>query len=318
MTPLRGIHHVTAICGNPQRNVDFYTGTLGLRLVKKTVNFDDPASYHLYYGDQIGTPGTLVTFFAWPKANPGQPGAGEPVGLGFAVPNGSLDWWKRRFSKADVPCIEIGRVFGEEMISVSDPDGLRIELIESKRSRQFAFWPDGGIAHENAIRAIHSVELSIHDRGASAALFTNELTFRQAGIEDTKHLFEVGTSQSFVHIVQPLSEQGGEMGAGSIHHVAFRTDDDASQLEWRQKLTALGLSVSPVMDRSYFRSIYFREVGGVLFEIATDGPGFATDESVEHLGEALKLPAQYEPLRPQVERVLPPIVTPQLMKSTVI
>jgi glyoxalase family protein len=317
MTPLTGIHHVTAIAADAQRNVDFYSGILGLRLVKKTVNFDDSGSYHLYYGNRVGMPGTLVTFFIWPGATNGQRGAGEPVALSFAIPQGSINWWKQRLSGAGFQALEARSRFGSGVIEISDPDDMKVELIESTKARHTGYWSAGGIPEEHAITAIHSVSLGLRDERRSAALFTDELTFARISSDDARLRFGLGEAgdTSFVDIVKPDAPVRGRMGAGTIHHVAFRTSDDLSQQKWLEKITRLGLQVSPVIDRKYFHSIYFREPGGVLFEIATDGPGMAVDEREEHLGEALVLPQQYESLRASLEQSLPPIVSPHLVRA---
>jgi len=317
MTALKGIHHVTAISADAQRNVDFYAGVLGLRLVKKTVNFDDPGSYHLYYGDRVGTPGTLITFFIWPGGSRGQRGAGEPVALGFQVPEGSLSWWAQRLTGAGFPALDAGLRLGAGVLEVRDPDGLAVELIESLARRDSEYWSSAGIPKDYAITSIHSVTLGLHDEKRSTALLSGELTFAQIVSEDARLRFGLGAAgdASFVDIVKPDAPLRGRMGAGTIHHVAFRTDDDASQRQWLKKITQLGLHASPVMDRKYFHSIYFREPGGVLFEIATDGPGMAVDEAEEHLGEALVLPQEYESLRASLERTLPPIVSPHLVRA---
>lgn len=311
MNPLSGIHHVTAITGDAQRNLDFYSGVLGLRLVKKTVNFDDPGSYHLYYGDRIGAPGTLITFFAWPGAAQTVTAAGEPVAMALAVPPDSLPWWEQRFLSAGLTIQESGERFGSSFISVNDPDGIRIELITSTDKAEVQHWPASGIPEENAIRKIHSITLRMRDLTRSSALYTGVLTFSEAGSEGNRSRFSVGNGDSFVDVVSSSDRLKGRGGAGTIHHVAFRTVDAKSQLEWLEALIQAGLSVSPVMDRSYFHSIYFREWGGVLFEIATDGPGMAVDEPEQSLGERLQLPRQYEPLRTRLERELPALTSPQ-------
>jgi glyoxalase family protein len=314
--PLTGIHHVTAICGAPQPNVDFYSGVLGLRLVKKTVNFDDPGSYHLYYGDRVGTPGTLVTFFSWPGTTAGRPGSGEPVVLALAIPKDSASWWKDRLAAFDVPVEDAGPVLGEYTISFPDPEGLRIELVETALNPRFDFWPGGGILAKYAIQGVHSVKLSISSEESSADFYRKTLGFREAGVEDLAFRFAVGAEEAGgqIQIVKPLSDRAARLGAGSIHHLAFRTDDFESQRAWRKKLSAVA-GVSDVMDRNYFESIYFREPGHVLFEIATDGPGMAIDEPVETLGESLRLPVQYERFRSRLESTLPPISLPQLAKA---
>lgn len=315
MTALKGIHHVTAIGADAQRNVDFYSGVLGLRLVKKTVNFDDPGSYHLYYGDRIGTPGTLVTFFIWPGARNGQSGAGEPVALAFEVPEGSLNWWKQRLSETGYSVLDKGSRFGAGVIEIRDPDGMTVELIESGAPRDTEHWAGGGIPKDQAIKGVHSVTLSLRDEARSAALYRDDLTFAPMDQENGRSRFGVGegTGRSFVDVIRPAAAVRSRMGAGTIHHMAFRTESDASQREWLEKITQRGLQISPVMDRKYFHSIYFREPGGVLFEIATDGPGMAVDELEERLGEALSLPHEYESVRAGLERTLPPIVSPHLI-----
>jgi glyoxalase family protein len=317
MTALKGIHHVTAIAADAQRNVDFYAGVLGLRLVKKTVNFDDPGSYHLYYGDRVGSPGTLVTFFIWPGASPGQSGAGEPVALAFEVPEASLSWWKQRLLAAGFSTQATGPRFGVNALLIRDPDGMAVELIESTAPHHTDHSVPGGVPKSFAIRTIHSVTLGLRDEKRSAALLTDELNFEQIAGVNERLRFGLGErgAASFVDIVRPDAPVRGRMGAGTIHHLAFRTDDDGSQLQWLKKLTELGLQVSPVMDRKYFHSIYFREPGGVLFEIATEGPGMAVDEREEHLGERLVLPQEYESLRARLERTLPPVVSPHLARA---
>lgn len=311
MPSLQGIHHVTAICGDPQLNVDFYAGLLGLRLVKKTVNFDDPGSYHLYYGDRIGTPGTLLTFFAWPSAPRGKAGAGDPVALTFAVPAGSLAWWTARLAAADVPA-KPQRIRESDVLAFQDPDGMQVQLVESARPNQLAAWTAPGIPESHAIHGIYSVTLGLRETGPSATLYTAELGFEDQGFEDGLHRFGSGNS---VLDVRSSPANHGRMGAGSIHHLAFRTADDTSQQVWSKKLIQLGLHVSPVMDRKYFHSIYFREPGGVLFEIATDGPGMTVDETEQQLGTNLALPSEYEPLRRQLESSLPPVHAPHLLAA---
>lgn len=318
MPPLQGIHHVTAIASDPQKNVDFYSGLLGLRLVKKTVNFDDPGSYHLYYGDRVGSPGSIVTFFAWPSAVSGRIGSGEPAAFGLSIPPGSGDWWRERLELAGFEPVDEGYRMGESVLSVLDPDHLKVELVEHSPSLagspgRNSVWTEGPIPEEYAVTAIHSITLSHSDKTASD-LF-DKLTFASVGSEAAtpRRRFSVGagSSQGFVDVIPAPTKGRGRMGAGTIHHVAFRTDDDGSQLDWQQSLLTLGLHVSPVMDRNYFHSIYFREPSGVLFEIATDPPGFAIDEPEAHLGESLKLPSWYESIRSQLETSLPRLVTPK-------
>jgi glyoxalase family protein len=317
MHPLQGIHHVTAIASDPQKNVDFYSGVLGLRLVKKTVNFDDPGSYHLYYGDRAGSPGSIVTFFAWPSAAAGRLGAGEPAAFGLSIPPGTRDWWRERLEVAGFRPADEGYRMGEPVLSVLDPDNLKVELVEHALSEASAsrtsFWAEGPVPERYAVTAIHSITLS-HSGKPASDLF-HKLTFASAGSDaaSLRNRFSVGVSsaQGFVDVIPAPTPARGRMGAGTIHHVAFRTDDDGTQLDWQKSLLTLGLHVSPVMDRNYFHSIYFREPGGVLFEIATDPPGFAIDEPETHLGESLKLPAWYESMRAELETSLPRLVTPK-------
>lgn len=309
VTPLAGIHHVTAISGDAQKNLDFYGGVLGLRLVKKTVNFDDPGSYHLYYGDRAGTPGTIVTFFVWPGAGRSKTGVGEPVALTFAVPKGSLDYWKDRLETAGhVPQPRTNR-WGIELLRVSDPDGMSVELVESTESGDNSYWASPGIPEEYAVRGISSVSLVHTDLTGSRDLFTSGLGFKHLASDDDRARYAVGAS--FVDVIKARQDRHGRMGAGTIHHVAFRVGDDDAQAKWHGHVTRLGLPVSPVMDRNYFHSIYFREPDGVLFEIATDPPGFGIDEPAEALGTTLKLPSWYEAQRPQLEALLPKLVVPE-------
>jgi glyoxalase family protein len=317
MHSLQGIHHVTAIASDPQKNVDFYSGVLGLRLVKKTVNFDDPGSYHLYYGDRAGSPGSIVTFFAWPSAAAGRIGAGEPAAFGLSIPPGTRDWWRERLEAAGFRPADEGHRMGEPVLSVLDPDNLKVELIEHALPEaspgRTSFWVEGPVPEPYAVTAIHSITLS-HSGKTASDLF-HKLTFASAGSDaaSLRHRFSVGvhSAQGFVDVIPAATPARGRMGAGTIHHVAFRTDDDGTQLDWQKSLLTLGLHVSPVMDRNYFHSIYFREPGGVLFEIATDPPGFAIDEPETHLGESLKLPAWYESMRAELESSLPRLVTPR-------
>jgi glyoxalase family protein len=288
MKKLKGIHHVTAITGDAQKNLDFYVGVLGMRLVKKTVNFDDPNSYHLYFGDETGSPGTLLTFFAWPGAAKGRMGASEPVAVSFEVPKGALAWWEARLQKEG----DHGRV------TLFDPDGMRVELLEGRSE-----------SGSPGVRRIHAVTLHLADLPQSGALFVNGLQFAEAGA----NRYQVGEGPDAGYVEVKSGEGGrGRMGAGTIHHVAFRTDDDASQEDWLGHVVRLGLHVSPVMDRKYFHSIYFREPSGVLFEIATDPPGMTVDETAGQLGQKLMLPAEYEDARSELEATLPPLKTPGL------
>jgi glyoxalase family protein len=306
--PILGIHHVTAIATDPQRNLDFYTEVLGLRLVKRTVNFDDPGTYHFYFGDETGSPGTILTFFPWPGAGRGKPGVGQTTVTSFSVPEGSLSFWAHRLQLAGVPAEASGKRFDEEVLTFADPDGLKLELVAHANARQVQIWAGTDIPFEYSIRGFHSVTLS--ERELAPTLNTLEtMGFRQTHEDGNRIRFEVGEGGDGAQI-DVLFLSGGPHGlvaAGTVHHVAFRVADDESQLEWRKYLTQKGLGVTPVQDRNYFHSVYFHEPGGVLFELATDPPGFAIDEPVETLGEALKLPPSYAGFRDEIEKALPPI-----------
>jgi glyoxalase family protein len=306
--PLAGIHHITAIAGDAQRNLDFYTGLLGLRLVKRTVNFDDPGTYHLYFGDERGRPGTILTFFPWPGVPRGRPGTGEVSATSFAVPAGSLEFWAQRLASADAATRSATR-FDEPMLMFEDPDGLRVELIES--SGFAGSHVARGVPARYAITGFHSATLELRARERTETLLTATLGLMPTGEENGRRRFRtLGTGAgSIVDTIETPGVGRGELGGGTVHHIAWRTRDDATQAEWLERLPRVGLNVTPVQDRQYFHSIYFREPGGVLFEIATDPPGFAIDEPLEHLGEALKLPPWLEPMRPSIERALPPLET---------
>ena len=304
---ITGIHHLTAIAGDPQINVDFYAGALGLRLVKKTVNFDDPGTYHLYYGDGLGRPGTILTFFPWPGANPGRVGIGQVTETALGVPIGSLDFWRERLTVKGVEFAEAGA----GVLRFADPDGLRLTLEEGDYPGDGS--GSGTVPPENAVRGIVGVVLAVRDAAPTVNLLTEVMGFHT--VRDGVYEAKPGAAFARVAVVDvPLianSPQARALnGAGTVHHVAFRVPDDATQEEWREKLESLGFHVSPVMDRNYFHSIYYREPGGVLFELATDPPGFTADESLEELGHNLRLPPQYEKFRKELEERLTPLTLP--------
>ncbi|WP_158820246.1 ring-cleaving dioxygenase [Granulicella sp. S156] len=305
--PIVGLHHVTAIASDPQQNLDFYTDVLGLRFVKRTVNFDDPGSYHFYFGDDAGTPGTILTFFPWPRAARGLAGAGEVTHTAFSVPLTSLEYWEKRLSEKGVLVEHTGKRFEEEVLTFADPDGMKIEIVghadagEAKAPR-FATVPA-----EHAIRGFFGVTLLEQSPEATTTIL-NMMGFHKIAEEGKRLRFATEGSALGNHI-DLLIEPGasyGRPGAGSVHHIAFRAADEASQKEWRVEIEK-HLDVTPVLDRDYFHSIYFREPGGVLFELATDPPGFAVDEPVESLGEQLRLPPWLEPRRAVIEQRLPTI-----------
>ena len=315
---ISGIHHVTAIAGEPQQNVDFYAGTLGLRLVKLTVNFDDPGTYHLYYGDGLGRPGTIMTFFPWPGAPRGTVGLGQVGVTAFAVPRDALGFWRQRLGAHGIETRGPHERFDEQVLEFDDPDGLPLELVGGSADARPG-WDGGPVTVEHAIRGFHSVALAERPpRDASEGTFTligASMDFRLVAERGTRFRYAMGDGGpgALVDVLLAAVPQG-RLAAGTVHHVAWRTPDDAHQAAWRTSLVAAGHDVTPVRDRQYFRSIYFREPGGVLFEIATDPPGFATDESLDHLGERLRLPPWLEPKRDLIERSLPPLRLPQVAR----
>jgi glyoxalase family protein len=307
-----GIHHVTAIAGDPQRNLDFYVEVLGLRLVKLTVNFDDPGTYHFYFGDGAGTPGSILTFFPWPGASRGRVGVGQVSAVSFAVPAVSLDWWVARLGEERVPAEEVGSRFGERVVRLADPDGTPLELVGTARGASPGSSTDR-VPPQHAIGGFHGATLASADPGRTGALLRDGMGLRHVGTEGDRSRFQAPPGEPGV-VVDVASRPGGAvgtLGAGTVHHIAFRTPDDAQQGVWREELVRDGYDVTPVRDRRYFHSIYFREPGGVLFEIATDAPGFALDEPRERLGERLMLPPWLEPRRTAIERALPPIELPR-------
>lgn len=307
-----GLHHVTAIATEPQVNADFYHTVLGLRLVKTTVNFDDPGTYHLYYGNGSGQPGTLITFFPWPGAARGRRGAGQATTVAFSIPEGSTGWWRAHLDRlaadAGVPVTR----GDEEALSLSDPDGLALELVSHQGADPRPPWEDGPIPAQHAIRGLHSVTLTEAGYEQSAELLTGTLGFRLASESASRFRFATGGggAGAIVDVICSPEAPQGLVSAGTVHHVAWRSPGDADQVAWRDALLGKGLNVTPVIDRQYFRSIYFREPGGVLLEIATDPPGFAIDEPLMQLGRSLKLPPWLEPTRDQIEHALPTLKVP--------
>ncbi|MEP0547781.1 MAG: ring-cleaving dioxygenase [Rhodothermales bacterium] len=301
--PISGLHHVSAIAGPPQSNVDFYVGVLGLCLVKRTVNFDDPSAYHLYYGDATGRPGTAMTTFPWPNAVPGRAGAGMTAATAFSVPADALDFWMGRFADRALDFDAPTERFGEAVLAFADPDGLPLELVAHDAA------PDA-IPDAHAIRGFHSVTLALADPTPTARVLTDVFGWDDGGEEGGRLRFRApdGGPASVVDLVQ--TDERGRPGAGTVHHVAFRARDDDEQRAWRDALRTAGLHPTEVKDRQYFRSIYCREPGGVLFEIATDGPGFTTDEAAADLGTALKLPPWLESRRDAIAQRLPPLTLP--------
>jgi len=314
---IRGIHHVTAIAGDPQRNLEFYTGVLGLRLVKLTVNYDDPAGYHFYYGDGQGQPGTILTFFPWPGAPRGRQGTGQVTLASFAVPQSSLGYWQERFQAHAVSSERPGSRFDEEVLAFRDPDGLPLELVASSRGDGREPWAGGAVPAEHAIRGFHGLTLAEEGYERTASLLAEFLGFRLAQEKGNRFRYQAGPegTGALVDVLCLPNALPGRVAVGTVHHVAWRTPNDEEQKSWRAQIAALGFNVTPVIDRLYFHSIYFREPGGVLFEIATDPPGFTVDETVEQLGTGLMLPPWLEARRESLERSLPPLRLPRMARS---
>lgn len=319
MNPIRGLHHVTAVARDPQKNVDFYRNVLGQRLVKRTVNFDSPDTYHFYFADETGSPGSVLTFFAWPNMRRGVPGNGETNALAYNVPVGSLAFWQDHLKRNGITPDAITMRFGQKVIGFNDPDGMRVELIEVESLPEIQHWHEGPIPQSYALRGFHSVTLWLDEVEQTSALLTQGMGYQFAAVEENRHRFK-GDGDALGHFVDLLHRPGkmqAGFGAGSIHHIAFRVADDAEQIQYQSTLNEAGFRVSPVMDRSYFHSIYFREPGGVLFEIATDTPGFLIDEPQETMGETLKLPEWQEANRTAIEVGLLPLTLKPLEKAGV-
>ncbi|MEJ2582042.1 MAG: ring-cleaving dioxygenase [Acidobacteriota bacterium] len=308
-----GLHHVTAIASDPQTNIDFYVGVLGLRLIKKTVNFDDPSTYHLYYGDGVGRPGTVMTFFPWPGVRRGTLGSGQTSTTTFAVPDGSLQFWRQRLEESRVLADDIER-FEVPGLAFADPDGLRLELVATVRPGDGCEpWDGSTVPAKHAIRGFDGVTLLYADTDATKRLLVETMGFRKVAAEGHRVRYESGNggSGTFVDLLHNPSTTPGRVAGGSVHHIAFRMADDDAQAEWQSRLFEAGHPTTEVKDRMYFHSVYFREPGGILFELATDNPGFAVDESVEELGATLRLPPWFENMRDRIERTLPSIENPQ-------
>lgn len=302
-----GLHHVTAIANKAQRNYDFYTKVLGLRLVKKTVNFDDPGTYHFYYGNEQGEPGTILTFFPWEGIGKGRAGVGMATEISYAVAPGSLDFWISRFKEHQVTLGEQSQKFGETYLPFTDPDGLNLHLVIPAAADNRAVWTTDEITAGYATRGFHSVTLTLQSIEATARLLTDVFGYRLLAQEGNRYRFITAATDT-ANIIDLLEEPAGKTGnnaAGTNHHVAFRVKDEAVQMAFHEKLSGMDFQITPKINRDYFYSLYFREPGGVLFEIATDNPGFTVDEPLEALGTSLKLPRQYEPARKEIEKMLP-------------
>jgi glyoxalase family protein len=313
---ISGIHHVTAITADTQKNIDFYTGVLGLRLVKLTVNFDDPGSYHLYYGDELGRPGTILTFFAWQGAHRGRIGPPQVTTTSFSVPVGAMEYWQKRLSEHAVVTQAAADRFGERVIRFVDPDRMQLEIVGSSNAPGEP-WKSGPVVVEHAIRGFHGVTIAEEGYENTARLLTETMGFQSVGNEQNRFRYRAPGNgfASTVDLLCMPDAPHGNMGAGVVHHIAYRAKDDEQQRAWHKEIAAKGLNVSPVMDRTYFHSIYYREPGGVLFEIATDVPGFVADESAETLGTKLMLPPWLEQYRSQIEKAVTPVKLPGAIKA---
>ena len=308
-----GLHHVTAIAGDPQANIDFYIRGLGLRLVKKTVNFDDPSTYHLYYGDDAGRPGSLMTFFPWGQVAPGRIGSGQSTTTAFSVPEGSLGWWQNHFRHLGVESSISRTSADEERLSLRDPDGLQLDLVASSTSDPRNPWDSSFVPAEHAVRGQHSSVLTVTDPEHTLRVLTEDLGLRISDEAPGRTRLQAGVGGPG-NIVDVLADPAGPYGlvaGGTVHHIAFRVPDKATQELWRQDLVERGFAVTAILDRQYFTSIYFREPGGVLFEIATDTPGFNVDEPLLELGRSLKLPPWLEPSREDIEASVARIEVPE-------
>ncbi len=305
-----GLHHVTAIAGNALRNYDFYTRVLGLRLVKKTVNFDDPGTYHFYFGDETGSAGTILTFFPWEHITTGRRGTGQATEIGYSVPAGSFDFWMQRFDENGVTYNKPSEKFGERYLTFLDPDGLKFELIESKTPDTRTPWATAEVSAAVATKGFHTVTLTLASIQATAESLTDVFgyTLLERHVNRSRYVTDtVPGGAQYIDLVEAPGEARAITAGGSVHHIAFRVKDDEAELYFRQKLVARGLQPTPQIDRDYFHSVYFREPGGVLFEIATDNPGFTVDEPLDELGSSIMLPAQHEHLRLQLMQRLPPV-----------
>jgi glyoxalase family protein len=304
---ISGIHHITAVTSSAAGNLAFYEKILGLRLVKQTVNFDDPFTYHLYYGDAKGSPGTILTFFPWENLPRGKPGAGMVTAIAFAVPRTSIAFWTRRIEAQDIR-IERSDRFGDPVLQFADPHGLPIELIGTSDHPPTAHWPEGPIEKAHAVTGFHSATVTVNALEENDNLLRKVMGLTLHARENRRYRFRMNATEApgrFLDVVYDPQAPSGRPGGGTVHHIAFRTENDASQLRWQSILRKSGVGVTDVRDRKYFRSIYFHIPAGVLFEIATDPPGFAIDESVHELGSSLRLPEQYEPMRSEIEQRLP-------------
>ena len=312
MRRVNGLHHITAIAGPAQENLDFYSGVLGMRLVKKSVNQDDPGTYHLFYADAEGRPGTDLTFFPWAQLAPPRRGHGLAVEVALEVPSGSLTYWGARLEKYGTRLEKQETRFGSPVLPATDPHGLRLALIEGapQSARPFTPWEKSSVPAEHQVRGLHSGRLWERDEAGTVRFLTTVLGFERLGSEDGWTRYGFKDAWGAVDVREIRDTPRGAWGTGTVHHLAWRVDDEEHQLALSAQIENAGIGATPVIDRFWFKSVYFREPGGVLFELATDGPGFAADEHPSHLGESLVLPPWLEPSRARIEGVLPPLHAP--------
>src|SRR6266540_5925333 len=315
-TSVHGIHHVTAVAGDAQQNLNFYVGVMGMRMVKKTVNHDAPHIYHLFYADGAGTPGTDITFFPWPDIGPtpGRVGIGLTVEVPFAIPRGSMSYWRERLGRLGVQHGEIETRFGEPTLPFSDPDGLRLALVETANPRQVVPWDASPVPATHQVRGMHYVRMWQRELAPTRQLLTEQMGFTLIGIEDgwQRYGVEGGGSGKLIDVKELPNERRGVVGAGTVHHVAWRVTNDSEEMALHDAVETIGLHPTPQIDRFWFRSVYFKEPGGALFELATDGPGFERDEDPAHLGEQLILAPWLEQRRAEIEAVLTPLELPHI------
>jgi glyoxalase family protein len=304
---IQGIHHITAIAGNAQRNYDFYTKVLGLRMVKKTVNFDDPGTYHFYFGNENGTPGTILTFFPWQGIQQGRTGTGMATEIGYSVPEGSLEFWKDRFSQFNVQHGTTAERLGELYLPFQDPDGLKLSLIVPKKTDNRQPWETADVKASNATKGFHSITLTLKSIKGTADILTEVFGYTLLEQEGNRYRYITANIENaaIVDLIEAPQEERGVVAGGTNHHVAFRVTNDDVLMTFREKILQRGINITPKINRDYFFSLYFREPGGVLFELATDNPGFTVDEPLDKLGTSLKLPVQYQPMRAEIEKALP-------------
>ena len=302
-----GLHHITAIAGQAKQNVDFYTKVLGLRLLKKTVNFDDPGTYHFYYGDEKGSPGTILTFFPHEGAQKGSAGTGIASHIGYSVPEGSFDFWIKRFEEHKVEFGKVEEKFGEQALPFKDPDSLQLELVVSRNGDKRTPWETDEVKANVSTRGFHHVTLTLRNVRATAHILTEVFGYKLLEQKENhyRYITDAVEHAAIIDLLETPDAPRSYGGAGTNHHIAFRVKDEETLMEYRKKVAAKGLNITEKIDRNYFYSLYFREPGGVLFEIATDNPGFGIDEPLDELGTHLLLPPQYEPQRDKIEAILP-------------